>query len=270
MGKHVAIYLRVSDDRQDTANQRLALEKWVAVYASDATIKWYEDEGETGRNMNRSAWIDLEHALYNNQVEKIVVQALDRLGRACAALSKLFNDLIALKVPLISLRESLDLFSPAGLLVANVLAAVAQFESDIISERTKAGMQRAKAQGKRIGGGKAGRRTTPPDKVDAILQVLDAQYKAKKRFNKRACARICGVHITVVYSIMNREGVLRGYKWPLRYQNHHDPYYELNELDYYRHGRRNSKSRQKPSKALLQDGTTAGEKNGKHMGNGRA
>jgi DNA invertase Pin-like site-specific DNA recombinase len=72
--------------------------------------------------------------------DSIVVWRLDRLGRTAKGLTKLFDDLAKLKVNLVSLKDGLDLSTAAGRLMANVLASVAQYETEIRSERVLAGL----------------------------------------------------------------------------------------------------------------------------------
>jgi hypothetical protein len=76
---------------------------------------------------------------------------LDRLGRSLKHLIFLMEELQALGVGLVSLGESIDTATPAGRLQIHVLSAVAQFERDRLRERVMAGLQRVKAQGKRLG-----------------------------------------------------------------------------------------------------------------------
>ena len=88
----------------------------------------------------------------NASVFRDVVWRLDRLGRTAKGLTALFEELQRLGVGLVSLKEGLDLSTAAGCLMANVLASVAQFETELRSERILAGQAAARAQGKRWGG----------------------------------------------------------------------------------------------------------------------
>src|SRR5207253_9064972 len=86
-----------------------------------------------------------------------MVWRLDRLGRTAKGLTALFDELYNRKVGLFSLRDSLDLSTPAGRLMANVLASVAAYETEVRAERVLAGQAAARADGKRWGGSKPGR-----------------------------------------------------------------------------------------------------------------
>ena len=82
----------------------------------------------------------------------VVVWRLDRLGRTAKGLTALFEDLLGRGVDLVSLEDGLDLATPAGRLMANVLASVAQYETEVRADRVLAGQAVAKANGKTWGG----------------------------------------------------------------------------------------------------------------------
>jgi DNA invertase Pin-like site-specific DNA recombinase len=74
-----------------------------------------------------------------------------RLGRTSAGLTALFDELVNRKVNLVSIRDGIDLFTPAGRMMAGVLASVAQYETEVRSERSMAGQAVARAKGKHMG-----------------------------------------------------------------------------------------------------------------------
>lgn len=139
---HDAIYVRVSSKVQDHRSQLLDLQRWAK--EQDTPIQWYTDKA-TGRNMNRPGWKALEAALKAGKVRRITIWRLDRLGRTVKGLATLFEDLIERKVTLISLRDSIDLLTPTGRLVANVLASVAQYTSEVIGDNVRAGIAAVRA-----------------------------------------------------------------------------------------------------------------------------
>ena len=81
----------------------------------------------------------------------VVCWRLDRLGRNLKHLITLLEDLQALGVAFVSLAEGIDATTPAGKLQMHILGAIAEFERERIRERVLAGLQRARAQGKRLG-----------------------------------------------------------------------------------------------------------------------
>src|SRR4030095_4968230 len=80
----------------------------------------------------------------------VLVWRYDRFARSTQALVRALNEFHSLGVDFISYQENIDTTTPQGEMIFTVLASLAQFESALISERVKAGMARARAQGKRI------------------------------------------------------------------------------------------------------------------------
>src|SRR5438046_2095334 len=167
MTKHLAIYLRVSTRHQDTRSQEPDLTRWAA--AQDLPVVWYRDTF-TGRTMDRPGWNRLMACVRAGQVSTVAVWRLDRLGRTAKGLTALFEELAALRVNLVSLRDGVDLGTPAGRLMANVLASLAQYETEVRAERVLAGQSAARAKGKRWGGGVAGRRVKVTDEQLAVIR----------------------------------------------------------------------------------------------------
>jgi hypothetical protein len=118
MTKQHAIYMRVSTKRQDTAGQEPELRRWAESHEGDS--HWYRDT-YTGTSMDRPGFRQLMRDIESGRVETLVVWRLDRLGRTAKGLTSLFEDLIRCKVNLISLKDGLDLVTPAGRLMANIL-----------------------------------------------------------------------------------------------------------------------------------------------------
>lgn len=170
--KTSAIYVRVSSLKQDTKSQEPDLERWVK--AQEGPVEWYRDKA-TGKNMDRPGWAKLEAAMREGKVSAVVVWRIDRLGRTAKGLTALFEELRERKINLVSLKDGLDLSTPAGRLMANVLASVAQYETEVRGERVAAGQAKAKAAGKTWGGSKPGVRKQVDDvKVRAVKQMKAA------------------------------------------------------------------------------------------------
>ena len=166
MSRHEAIYLRVSGKGQDTASQEPDLDRWAAAQSDPVVV--HRDK-ITGKTMDRPGWAKLESAMRMGKVSAVVVWRIDRLGRTAARLTALFEELRERKVNLVSLRDGLDLSTPAGRLMANVLASVAQYETEIRGERVAAGQAKARADGKRLGGSQPGtRKKVTPTPLNAM------------------------------------------------------------------------------------------------------
>ncbi len=155
--QHVAIYLRVSSAGQDLRSQRGDLERWEKAYVDvdGPPAVWYVDKA-SGSTMERPAWLQLEAQLRAGTISRVCVWRLDRLGRTAAGLTALFAELEQRRVGLVSMREGVDLATPAGRMLAGVLASLAQYEREVSRERQTAGIAAARAAGKRWGGRKAG------------------------------------------------------------------------------------------------------------------
>jgi DNA invertase Pin-like site-specific DNA recombinase len=194
--KHVAIYCRVSSKSQDTASQEPDLHRYADQH--DGPVVWYRDRF-TGKSMDRPGWNKLMDAVRAGKVNKVVVWRLDRLGRTAKGLTALFAELLERRVNLVSLRDSIDLNTPAGRLMANVLASVAQYETEVRAERVRAGQAIARANGKTWGGSEPGR----------LLHVTPEQVTMIRRMKREgariaAIARATGLSRPTVYARLRR------------------------------------------------------------------
>jgi DNA invertase Pin-like site-specific DNA recombinase len=195
--KHVAIYLRVSSNGQDTKSQEPDLTRWAE--AQEGPVKWYSDKA-TGKTMERPGWAKLEAAIRRGQVSAVVVWRLDRLGRTAKGLTALFDDLRERKVNLVSMKEGLDLATPAGRLMANVLASVAQYETEVRGERVRAGQTVARAKGKRWGGSKPGVRKQVSDTQERVIHKMKADGE-----QITAIAHALGLSRPTIYAVLKQQ-----------------------------------------------------------------
>lgn len=169
--KHIAVYARVSTKSQDTASQEPDLQRWLAAQPEGTPVVWYRDNF-TGKTMDRPAMGKLLDAVARGDVATVLCWRLDRLGRTAKGLTAFFEDLQKAKVNLVSLKDGLDLSTPAGRLMANVLASVAAYETEIRAERVLAGQAVARASGKRWGGSQAGRLLHVTSEQVAVVQRM--------------------------------------------------------------------------------------------------
>lgn len=195
MSQHIAIYVRVSSKAQDQRSQISDLEKWAST--QDGEVVWYRDKF-TGKTMDRPSWNKLVMAMESGNVSKVVVWRLDRLGRTAKGLTALFDDLTTRKIGLFSLRDSLDLSTPAGRLMVNVLASVAAYETEVRAERVLAGQAAARASGKTWGGSKAGRQITVTNEQKAQVISMRGEKIAK-------IARTVGLSRPTVYRLLRQD-----------------------------------------------------------------
>ena len=141
----VALYARVSTDEQNPELQKQALLK------KTETEGWeyeYFEEKESTRK-TRPVKYALYQRLLRNEFDGVCVWKIDRWARSTQELSREVTTLYNKGVKFISLTDNIDLTSASGTLQFNIISAFAQFERDIVSERTKEGLKHAKNVGKR-------------------------------------------------------------------------------------------------------------------------
>jgi DNA invertase Pin-like site-specific DNA recombinase len=144
-----AIYARVSTFDQEPENQLAEVRRYVE--ARGWTAVEYVDRGVSGAKDRRPALDQLVAGAKRRKFDVVVCWRLDRLGRNLRHLITLLEELQSLGVAFVSLAEGIDATTPAGKLQMHILGAIAEFERARIAERVKAGLQRARAEGKHLG-----------------------------------------------------------------------------------------------------------------------
>ena len=135
-------YARVS-----TSDQHLDLQ--LNALKADGCVKIFEDKGISGSNRERPGLEAVLNALQPG--DTLVIWKLDRLGRSIHHLLDVTKLLKSRDIGFRSLSDFIDTSSPTGKLVFHILAAIAEFERDLIRERTKAGLDAARRRGKKLG-----------------------------------------------------------------------------------------------------------------------
>ena len=148
--KTAAIYARVSTDKQKAEMQVVELKGYVK-RRSFSLGKTYIDQGFTGGNLQRPAFVQMMEDAHKRNFDVLIVWKLDRLSRSLKDLITTLETLGSLGVDFISYDNSLDTSTPTGKLVFHVVGSVAEFERDIIRERVRAGLANARRNGKRLG-----------------------------------------------------------------------------------------------------------------------
>ncbi len=148
--KQVAIYARVStvDKGQDPETQLLALREYAARRGLQIVGEYIDYA--SGTREDRPQYRALLEAARKRQIDVVLVWRYDRFACSTQALVQALKEFQSLGVDFISYQENIDTTTSQGEMIFTVMASLAQFESALISERVKAGMARAKAQGKRI------------------------------------------------------------------------------------------------------------------------
>jgi DNA invertase Pin-like site-specific DNA recombinase len=168
MTKRIALYLRVSTAEQTVENQQRELEAvaerhgWnvVAVF-TDAGIS-----GTKGRE-KRPGYDHLCRGIARREFDQVAAWSVDRLGRSLQDLVAFLGELHGKGIDLYLHQQGLDTGTPAGKAMFQMLGVFAEFERAMIVERVKAGLSRARSQGKRLG-----RRPVNPDMIERIQAQL--------------------------------------------------------------------------------------------------
>lgn len=153
-------YARVSTSDQKPEAQAARLRE-------HGCTRVFTDHGITGRLASRPQWDACRAYLRDGDV--LVATKLDRIGRSVGNLVRVASDLHEQGVDLVVLDQAIDTATPAGRMLFHVLAAIAEFEHDLIAERTRDGLAAARARN----GGKLPPRgpSISPDKVAAARQL---------------------------------------------------------------------------------------------------
>ena len=136
-GKNIA-YIRVSTAEQNEARQKEALQK----YSID---RWFIEKA-SGKDLNRPKLQEMLEYIREDDV--VYVEEFSRLGRSTADLLATVQKIEAAGAQFVSLKEQFDTTTPAGRLQMTMMAAIAEFERDMILERQREGIAIAKAAGK--------------------------------------------------------------------------------------------------------------------------
>ncbi len=167
--RRVALYLRVSTDGQTTENQRRELEA-VAEKAGWNVVTVFEDAGISGAKGRdkRPGFDAMLKAVTRREVDMVAAWSVDRLGRSMPDLVSFLSELHARGADLYLHQQAVDTSTPSGKAMFQMLGVFAEFERAMIQERVKAGLARAKAQGKRLG------RPTVGPEIEARIRQLHA------------------------------------------------------------------------------------------------
>ena len=178
----VGIYARVSTLDQQPENQLAELRRYVAARGWEATE--YVDHGVSGTRESRPSLDRMMRDARRRRIDVVVAWRLDRLGRSLRHLITSLEELEKLGVAFVSINEGIDATTPAGRLQMHILGAIAEFERARIVERVRAGLARARAQGKKLG-----RRP---------YVIPDSRFEAVSHLSLREAAKALGVSKGVV------------------------------------------------------------------------
>jgi len=193
MTKQVAIYARVSTGEQTPDNQLRELR------AVAARMDWhigaeYIDHGiSSAKGRDRRPGYDrLYDAIVRREIDLVMAWSVDRLGRSLQQLVALLSDLQARGVDLYLHQQGIDTTTSAGKAMFQMCGVFAELERAMIRERVRAGLQRARAQGKTLG------RPRTPEVVEARIRAARRQGKGIKKI-----ASELGVGVSTVQRVVH-------------------------------------------------------------------
>ncbi|HZY91685.1 MAG TPA: recombinase family protein [Thermoplasmata archaeon] len=183
----VAVYARVSTKEQSTEAQVVQLSAYCQ--ARDWTeVVVFRDDGISGVRDNRPELDRLRLRMAAGEFNAVVVSKMDRLGRSLGMILRFWDEADAAGVRVIVIDQGIDTSTPAGRLQRNMLAALAEFERELILERTRAGIARARSLGKKFG---APRKI--PESVAREVRVRRAQGESLRMISQRMNIKLGGV-----------------------------------------------------------------------------
>ena len=192
--KKVAIYARVSTDKQTCDNQLIEL-RAVAERCGHTIVQEFVDSGISGAKgrADRPALDAMMKASNQRKFDMILVWSIDRLGRSLQNLVELLNDLQSMRVDLMFLQQGMDTSTSSGRMMFSIFGALAEFERNLIRERVVAGQNRAKARGVKMG-----RPSKMNDGLRSAIQLLRENGMGIKQI-----AEEVGVGVGTVYTAIN-------------------------------------------------------------------
>ena len=148
--RRIAVYARVSTSDQSTESQLLDLRLYVRERGW-AIYKEYVDNGISGTKESRPELDRLMADAKKRKFDIVLVWRFDRFARSTKHLILALEEFRNLGIDFVSFQENIDTSSPLGSAIFTIISAVAQLERDIIAERVKAGLRRARVNGKQLG-----------------------------------------------------------------------------------------------------------------------
>jgi DNA invertase Pin-like site-specific DNA recombinase len=148
--KKAAIYVRVSTADQHVESQLYDLRE-LAAQRGFEIVHEYEDRGISGTKARRPGLDALMTDARRKKFSIVLVAAFDRVARSTKHFLQLIDELDSLGVVFLSRRENIDTSGPMGRLFLTLISSIAELESDLIRDRVRLGMARARKEGRQIG-----------------------------------------------------------------------------------------------------------------------
>ena len=193
MTKRIAIYARVSTDKQTVDNQLIEL-RGLCERLGYTIVQEYTDNGISGSKSrsDRPALDQLLKDATRRKFDMVMCWSIDRLGRSLQNLVEILNELQALGIDLYFQQQGMDTSTPSGRMIFSVFGAIGEFERNLIRDRVLAGQQRAKANGVKMG-----RPSKMNDGMKSAVKLL-----REKGMGIKQIARELQIGVGTVYTVI--------------------------------------------------------------------
>ena len=198
--KRAALYIRVSTIDQHPETQLHDLRQFASQRGLQI-VKEYTDHGFSGTKARRPALDELMEDARRHRFDVLMVWSIDRLARSTKHLLQTLDELNGRGIQFLSQREAIDTEGPLGRAIIVIVSAMAELERCIMIERVRAGMRRAKIEGRRIG--------RAPLNVNRVVLLRDRE----RGLSLNQLAKAHGISKASVCRVLReeKEGVSRGF-----------------------------------------------------------
>ncbi len=198
--KRAALYIRVSTIDQHPETQLHDLRQFASQRGLQI-VREYTDHGFSGTKARRPALDELMEDARRHRFDVLMVWSIDRLARSTKHLLQTLDELNGRGIQFLSQREAIDTEGPLGRAIIVIVSAMAELERCIMIERVRAGMRRAKIEGRRIG--------RAPLKVNRVVLLRDRE----RGLSLNQLAKAHGISKASVCRVLReeKEGVSRGF-----------------------------------------------------------
>jgi DNA invertase Pin-like site-specific DNA recombinase len=188
-----AIYVRVSTTDQSTDMQTSELKRYCDQRGFEV-YKEYSDQGISGTKDKRPALDELVSDAKKKKFDVVLVWRFDRFARSTKHLITALEEFRHLGIDFVSYQESIDTGSPLGKAIFTIVSAIGELERGIILERVKAGLKRAKENGRILG---------RPKRLDLDVKELQKMRDKEKLSFRQIAKRVKACPATVYKSLKN-------------------------------------------------------------------
>lgn len=194
----IASYVRVSDEKQTVENQTLAIQNYVKNHPNMTIVKEYKDDGISAFK-ERPQFNQMKQMIALHLYDGVIAYKLDRIGRSLIDLHETIEFLRQNNCSIIFVADNIDTTTPQGRLFFHIQAAFAEFEAEMIRERTRLGLARVKASGSKSG--------KPIGRPRIKIADIDLARMYNEGMGLQKIAKKIGMHKGTVYYRLKKLGI---------------------------------------------------------------